>query len=218
MEFSDCVIEPKKNWRGNEQVENIEGFEAKKYGVNCNLAVSVNKRQVLIDKELKTIKNFEEYFKYSLRDSHKSHVLEDKYERRSVKKIKASVWGSQNFPMKIADLMPLLDLLSTVSQKARRFHELLNSTQLFQSIGFPIRAKIPLMFTITASVAFQNLKLGDIDDSEFNFASDFINKAIIESECKNPMNSSNEEIEEESEIIIGPKLTMIPTPALNYEE
>ena len=119
--------------------------------------------------------------------------------------------------------MPLFDLLATVSQKARRFQEFLCSTELIQQIGFPIKAKIPLMLTVTALVMFKNLKLGEIKDTEFEFNAflsqpsfipDYINprSSIDEDEC------SEKENKNDIECIIGPKLILIPAPQLNDEE
>lgn len=230
VEFSDCMVEESKNWRGNEEIENIEGYPAKKYKVMCNIGINIKKRQVVFDKDLRSIRNFDEYFKYCLKDTRTGLILQNKFEKSSVKKIKTAVWGSQTFPMKIEDLMPLMDLLATVSQKARRFHEFLISTQLFQSIGFPIKAKIPLMLTITALVEFKAFKFGEVEDSEF-FIKEYICKKLkTEEEYMNPSSSYIEEYgeenyeesevpkDEDSETILGPKLKMLPMLQLDNEE
>jgi GPCR-chaperone len=216
--FSDFNIEPKKNWRGQEQIKKINGYQAKKFLVECNLVMSLKKRQVLLEKELSDINSFEEYFQYSLKDSHKSYILSRKFETNSLKKIKASIWAAENFPMKILDLMPLLDLLSSVSQKARRLHELFSSTNLFLGLGFPIRAKVPLFLTVTALIVFKNFKTGKTETGDFELSTIENNKILKKKVSLDSATSFLDDKEEESIKTIGPKIKIIPAPQLEEEE
>ena len=217
MKFSDCQIEVKKNWRGHEQQKFISGYHAKKYEVQCSLALSMKKRQVVLEKELKNIRTFEDYFEYCLKDSHKSFVLTSKIEKNSIKKIKASIWGAKNFPMNILDLMPLLELLASVSQKARRFNEFLSSAEGLQQIGFPVRAKIPLFLTVTALVVFKDLKIGNIDSKEFEIENIEAEILFRNYECQRSLSIIVEDCDEECEAI-GPKVKLNPPPKLQDEE
>ncbi|OMJ66425.1 hypothetical protein SteCoe_36731 [Stentor coeruleus] len=216
--FSDCSVVKKKSWRGLDQYQTIDNFSCNQYSISCSLALSFKKRQVLIEKELSKIQSFEEYFLICQKDSNKSLMLASKLEKNSNKHIKANLWCAEDFPIKIADLMPLLDLLASVSQKAKRFHEFLSSNQMFYNIGFPLKAKIPLMLTVTALVAFKELKTEGIEDSEFDFGGRIAYGMISCLEIPHQITSYESECSEqiilEDSTLIGPKLALLPTPQL----
>lgn len=221
MLFSDCSVLKKKSWRGLDQHQIIENFPCNQYSVSCSLALTLKKRQVLIEKELSKIQSFEEYFSICLKDCHRSLMLASKLEKNSNKHIKANLWCAEDFPIKITDLMPLLDLLASVSQKAKRFHEFLSSNQMFYNIGFPLKAKIPLMLTVTALVAFKELRIEGIEDSEFDFEGKIAYGMANCLEIPHPISSYESEYSEqiifEDSTLIGPKLALLPTPQLEND-
>lgn len=214
--FNECNVESCKTWRGYEQTRDISGYSCKKHSISCGVSLNIHKRPVLIEQKIKEVKNFEDYKLLITQKNCKSLLISGKVEKTSEKRLKVSSWSSQNFPLKLSDFLPIIELLSSVSQKAKRFSELLSMQSMIQKIGFPLRTKIPIIMTVTALVVFKNLQIDWIGDADFE---NCLKLSVQNFEIKPmaiPQCSESEEYEEDT--VIGPKVNIIPTPQMEYEE
>ena len=216
MVFNECNVEPCKTWRGHEQVREISGYSCKKHSISCGVSLNIHKRPVLIEQKLKELKTFEDYRNLIKQRNCKSFLISGKVEKVSEKLLKISSWSSNDFPLKLVNFLPIIELLSTVSQKAKRFSELLNMQRLIQKIGFPLRTKIPIVMTVTALVVFKNFVFNWSGDNDFSkclalSVENFEIKKMIMPQC-----SESEENAEDT--VLGPKVSILPTPQMEYDE
>lgn len=159
---SGFEVTPKKNWRGKHLYKNVQGFESKKYSVCFEFVVNLQKRAVYDESLIKSFKTFKDYYKCPTKGS----TLASRSKKSSSKRIKASVWCTQNFPFKFKDFYPVLETLSNFSKKASRLNNILKSCQL-EEVGFPVKIKAPIMWTVKAVAKFKNVHIGQVDSSLF---------------------------------------------------
>ena len=70
--------------------------------------------------------------------------------KTTVKSINASVWLSKEHPLSIDSFLPLLQVLSFSSKQIAKFKDYIKKYQLPQG-SFPLKAKIPIFFTMKAA-------------------------------------------------------------------
>lgn len=98
----------------------------------------------------------------------KSHLLENlheyqkKYLKEFKKNINATIWLTNNFQLKIQHLLPILEILSSISNNIAQFKDFLINNFIKEANYFPIKAIIPLFYTLNAVVTFQNFKFRSI--------------------------------------------------------
>ncbi|KAJ4801382.1 Ankyrin repeat family protein [Rhynchospora pubera] len=73
-------------------------------------------------------------------------------EKETVKSLRPTVWLTEEFPLKIEEILPLLDILSNGVRAVRRLRELL--TNKFPPGTFPVKVAIPVVPTIRVVVTF----------------------------------------------------------------
>ncbi|CAL9767127.1 unnamed protein product [Musa acuminata subsp. burmannicoides] len=73
-------------------------------------------------------------------------------EKEMVKSLRPVVWLTEDFPLKLDELMPLLDILANKVKAVRRFRELL--TTKFPPGTFPVKVAIPIVPTVRVVVTF----------------------------------------------------------------
>ncbi|KAG6532235.1 ankyrin repeat domain-containing protein 13C-like [Zingiber officinale] len=75
-----------------------------------------------------------------------------KKEKEMVKSLLPVVWLTEDFPLKLEELMPLLDILANKVKAVRRLRELL--TTKFPPGTFPVKVAIPILPTVRVVVTF----------------------------------------------------------------
>lgn len=95
-------------------------------------------------------------------------INKDRTNSKSTKKVKAHAWLCQNFPLQLKYFMPLLSMLTTVSKKAQKLKEFLEASNILNSTGFPVKAVIPILLTIKATLSFEEIKLQSLSPELFN--------------------------------------------------
>lgn len=73
-------------------------------------------------------------------------------EKEMVKSLRPTVWLTEDFPLKIEELLPLLDILANKVKAVRRLRELL--TTKFPPGTFPVKVAIPIVPTVRVVVTF----------------------------------------------------------------
>ena len=100
------------------------------------------------------------------------HLGRDKKEKTNHKAFEATLGISQTFPIKLADLLPILE---AVGPKAKVFSKLRDFVTLKLPSGFPVRIDIPIFPTIKATVSFPEFEFkSDLPSSMFKVPHDFV--------------------------------------------
>ena len=81
-----------------------------------------------------------------------------KYLKEFKKSINATIWLTDNFLLQIQHLLPILEILSSISNNIAQFKDFLINNFMKEAKYFPIKAIIPLFYTLNAVVTFQNFK------------------------------------------------------------
>ncbi|CAK7351275.1 unnamed protein product [Dovyalis caffra] len=79
-------------------------------------------------------------------------VPEKVKEKEYVRSLKPSVWLTEQFPLKLEEVMPLLDILANKVKAVRRMRELL--TTKFPAGTFPVKVAIPVVPTVRVVITF----------------------------------------------------------------
>ena len=88
----------------------------------------------------------------NLQEHHKKFMKEFK------KSINATIWLTDNFQLQIHHLLPILEILSSISNNIAQFKDFLVNNFMKEAKFFPIKAIIPLFYTLNAVVTFQNFR------------------------------------------------------------
>lgn len=81
-----------------------------------------------------------------------------KFMKEFKKSINATIWLTDNFHLQIHHLLPILEILSSISNNIGQFKDFLVNNFMKEAKFFPIKAIIPLFYTLNAVVTFQNFK------------------------------------------------------------
>ncbi|KAK4772738.1 hypothetical protein SAY86_014513 [Trapa natans] len=73
-------------------------------------------------------------------------------ETETLKNLRPSVWLTEQFPLKIEELLPLLDILANKVKAVRRMREIL--TTKFPPGTFPVKVAIPVVPTVRVVITF----------------------------------------------------------------
>ena len=93
----------------------------------------------------------------------KLNTNEKKMQNNYTKNIVACVWLCENFPLTIEHLLPILDILSNVSANIGKLKSFFEEKSLAYSKSFPMKAIIPLSFSLNAIIEFKNFNFKYID-------------------------------------------------------
>ncbi|CAM9246680.1 unnamed protein product, partial [Ascophyllum nodosum] len=78
--------------------------------------------------------------------------------KRFDKKIKASMWMSQEFPLTLEHVTPMLEILSMQDKVIHKLKEVL-TTKGMREAGFPAKVSLPLYLGVCAAVTFDNCRV-----------------------------------------------------------
>ncbi|CAN0025577.1 unnamed protein product, partial [Ectocarpus sp. 12 AP-2014] len=95
--------------------------------------------------------------------------------KRFEKKIKASMWMSQDFPLTLEHVTPMLEVLSMQDKVIHKLKEVL-TTKGMREAGFPAKVSLPLYLGVYAAVTFDNCKIfkpGELEPELFLVKPDY---------------------------------------------
>lgn len=163
-----------KDWRGNAVVSDIGNWSATKYNASCQMNTSLVKKPVFLDDHLQTLKTFQDYLEYANLKEHRPSnsivTLSPRSSKNLTKNLKATIWASPDFPLNIKSLMPIVELMSTVSKKAKVLKELLEANEFPMTIGFPVKIVFPLFWAVKAVATFTDFDQTSVDPELFDCA------------------------------------------------
>ena len=176
--INNCDIVESKSIFGNTIYETIDGLKTKKYDVLISTFVSFNQKDKFeyknIDKEtyfdqkcnllFNKIINVKENNKKIIHEVVKldNQMLKNsliKFKNEKEKKLKASLWITENFPLKSSSVLRMINSISTANQILYKVKEFLtheNVRKILENNGFPVKIKIPLTFFLDIDITFTN--------------------------------------------------------------
>ena len=106
--------------------------------------------------------------------------LSSNNKKTTKKTINASIWLCNKYPLSLDSFLPLLQVLSFSSKQIAKFKDYLMKYQLPQG-SFPLRAKIPIFFTMKAAFSLQNLSLNpsDLTEELFDIDQQYLSQRIL---------------------------------------
>ncbi|CAG9323855.1 unnamed protein product [Blepharisma stoltei] len=204
FEIFGVNVKPEKNWKGDPVTENVKNWNCVKYKLTCKAAADMEKRQIVLDKNLQSLKTFEEYLLYSQSSSRSENfntvLLSPKSSKHISKDITATLMACESYPLSLKSFVPLLDLLTTVSKKANKLKPFLSHSMLSE-IGFPVKAIIPIYASVKVIVTFESVLIAPPEDSLFEV--DLTTNKIHYEELRLESEYSNPAISEESTAKMG---------------
>ena len=174
----------KKNKSLKEAFSRCENTE--KLLEDCNENDSVEQRASL-PRPSPPKMTWKEYIEHSPKNL--PHLGRPKKEKTSRKDFEATLGISQGFPIKLEDLLPILESLGP---KAKIFAKLRDFITLHLPPGFPVRIDVPIFPTVKACVSFPEFELRDnLPDSMFVVPSDYkeLPQDYFEKKIKQPMSN-----------------------------
>jgi len=156
--------------RKNKSIRNAfsRGEDTEKILEECQDLDQIEKRESLAPPTPKKL-SWNEYIKLSSKDL--PHIGRERKEKTSQKSFEATLGMCQTFPIKLHDLLPILEALGP---KAKVFSKLRDFVTLHLPAGFPVRIDIPIFPTIKATVSFPEFEFStDLSSSMFTVPSDF---------------------------------------------
>jgi len=162
-ELSDKELTKKKtkikefNSKALKDKKKIHGREAQKYILKFNLEKSMKK----LGNCLITSK-YEDY-----KDNTETLTKEDKLKD---KHMECPLWISNDYPLKLSDVMPMIKTLAVHDDKLKKLEEYLRNEavkELIEDNGFPVRIQIPFGYTVYAEVSFTVYNKLTIDKDEY---------------------------------------------------
>jgi hypothetical protein len=161
-----------KDWRGKAVVGQVADWTAVKFNTRCTVDLQLIKKPVCVDSQLLVLKTFAEYLAYAgsrrLSVSSSAITLSPLVVKSTSKTLKAIIWACKEFPLTIKDLLPVVELMSSVSKKAEALKQLLETDEFPKSIGFPVKVVFPVYWTVKAVATFTDFKIGPVDPGVFD--------------------------------------------------
>lgn len=135
---------------------------------NCDDTESFEQRSSL-PKPPRPDLTWKQYIEHSVKSP--PQLGRPKKEKNSRKEFEATLGISQDFPIKLEDLLPILESLGP---KAKIFSRLRDFVTLHLPSGFPVRIDVPIFPTVKATVSFPEFELRDnLPDSMFILPTDY---------------------------------------------
>jgi len=106
-------------------------------------------------------KRNDDYLDFSDKRKKKSKSLEDIDDGTMGRKMSCRVWLVENFPLKVHDLLPVVEVASQTNKNMKRFRNLLvnwGSGPNRQNF-FPVKCSIPIAYTVHFDILLHNFKL-----------------------------------------------------------
>jgi len=94
--------------------------------------------------------------------------LEDIDDGTMGRKMSCRVWLVENFPLKVQDLLPVVEVASQANKNMKRFRNLLINwgNEPNRQNFFPVKCSIPIAYTVHLDVLLHNFKLLEKDESD----------------------------------------------------
>lgn len=163
-------IKEVKNWKGDNVYSKINSWDVQKHEIKCTFQTNSKDFTYKSSIDVYRFTTFEEYFNYSITFSNEfltDIVHTDLNNSKSIKKIKAQAWLCPIFPLQLKYFMPLLSMLTTVSKKAQKLKEFFEASNILNNTGFPVKAVIPVLLTIKATLSFEEIDLQPLSPELF---------------------------------------------------
>ena len=95
-------------------------------------------------------------------------TLEDVDDGTMGRKMSCRVWLVENFPLKVQDLLPVVEVASQANKNMKRFRNLLTNwgSEPNRQNYFPVKCSIPIAYTVHFDVLLHNFKLLAKDESD----------------------------------------------------
>ena len=178
FKIKECTIVESKSLLGNFQFETINGWRAKKYDVEISASVKIDNRYRIdynvLDKnsyfDEKTSLSFNKELISKENEVKKNSLINDLYIQNKLipnylknigkekeKKLKASIWITENFPIKSSYLMNIVNSFSSANGLLLKIKEFLNQESIksiLKKNGFPIKIRIPIKFYLDIEILF----------------------------------------------------------------
>ena len=104
----------------------------------------------------------------SINDGGGGETLEDVDDGTMGRKMSCRVWLVENFPLKVQDLLPVVEVASQANKNMKRFRNLLTNwgSEPSRQNYFPVKCSIPIAYTVHFDVLLHNFKLLAKDESD----------------------------------------------------
>jgi len=86
----------------------------------------------------------------------KMNIAQKKLLKNYTKNILATIYVCENFPLTLDHIFPILDILSNISPNINRLKEFLERTLSINKDSFPIKASIPIFFSLNANFSIKD--------------------------------------------------------------
>lgn len=175
IQAGEVKLTPDTNWRGEIQEEIINNWKCKKQKLTCSVEIDKEKREVLFDKNLDSIKSFEDYYEYAMSvrmeenlTAKSQKILESREKKHYTKQVNATLWTCDDFPLTLLDFLPLLDLLSSFSKNAQHLSTFLHQGSLLSN-SFPVKALVTVYASVKLIVFLDSITMKSPDKAYFSF-------------------------------------------------
>ena len=112
--------------------------------------------KALFEKEGKeNVKNGNINQKTANKENEKMNLSQKKLLKNYTKNIVATIYMCEKFPINLDHLFPVLDILANVSPHINRLKSFLERTISFNKSNFPIKACIPIFFSVNAIISLR---------------------------------------------------------------
>jgi hypothetical protein len=166
------------NWRGRPCSSKVGDWECFKHKVSYRGQIKYKKKVKSLGKCCEN-KYFGEVLNENEENSQIFSYSSNKEPTKTmVKKSKAFVWLSKDFPFTLQDFLPVLQIVSESNSTIKKLYTFLSDQNLLSQIGpesFPVKIDIPLTLSLKAVVTFDKFRLISdkslIEPPSYNFES-----------------------------------------------
>ncbi|CAM9627044.1 unnamed protein product, partial [Phaeothamnion confervicola] len=105
---------------------------------------------------------------------------ERKPHRKVEKRLKATMFMADTFPIQLADVMPIIEVMAMKDDLIQRLRSVLTSAGVPRH-GFPVKINVPLVLSVKAVVSFENFSQdpASLSDDVFELPRDYAYSARI---------------------------------------
>lgn len=93
--------------------------------------------------------------------------------KQDKKSLKASIWMTEDFPVKVEILLSILEVMAPF----KHFSKLRDFINLKIPPGFPVKIEVPVLPTISATVTFQSYREAEHESDLFSIPDDYVQDA-----------------------------------------
>jgi hypothetical protein len=171
FKFYDCKITPSTNWQSKPVYDKINHQKTQKYDINISTSFALQNSHKYEYMNLNKDAYFREDIMIGMKIITMTNTLDltkniknekIKEELKKLKKgnnYKASVWITDDFPLKSSNLYELLESLQNANELTRNLKKMIENPDIKKIIeknGFPVKINIPINMLISVNVSFQN--------------------------------------------------------------